>query len=615
MITRSALTRWHAAEGRRPVALATAAVLATALLTAGSASATQPATSKRIPQLSAAQPGSLEKCTELASFEFGATTIATAEIIPAGALTNAGTAVGEHCLVQGQMNERTSPVDGQRYAIGFEMRLPTDWSGRYLYQANGGTDGRVAPAVGAFTGGQLENGLQLGFAVMSSDAGHNEAQNPLFGLDPQARLDYGYQAVGTLTPMAKELIAAAYGRGPDRSYIAGGSNGGRHAMVASSRYTQEYDGYLAIAPGLDLPQAAVAQLWGAQQWASVATATPVTGPADLETAFPVAERQLVSAAIVAACDGLDRLEDGMVQDIEGCRNTFSIDRDVPTCAAIRDGTCLTGAQKTVIAAVFDGARNSAGDELYSSFPFDPGIVSPGWASWKFTSSIDRNRDPVAVGFIFSVPPADVSMLNDTLGYALNYDVDAQADRIYETNGVYTESAMSFMNPPNPTRLDTLRGRGGKMIVVHGAADGVFSPDNTAAWYRSLDRRYKNKAEEFVRYFEVPGMGHVRGGPATDQFDGLTALVDWVEGGKAPERLTATARGAGNPGGVNPEVPANWSPDRSRPLCVYPLIAQYRKGDPEDAGSFACKRSSRSEGHGHGDGHGHGNGHGRGGGHR
>ena len=224
-----------------------------------------------MPQLTPAQPGTLKECTKLLSFDYPDTVITSAELVPEGELTNAGQPVGEHCLVQGKMNERVSPVDGQTYAIGFEMRLPVNWSGRFLYQANGGIDGNIAPALGSITGGQLQNGLQMGFAVLSSDAGHSMEQNPLFGLDPQARLDYGYQAVGTLTPMAKSLIKEAYGRGPDRSYIAGTSNGGRHTMVAAARYADQYDGFLAVAPGFNLPKAAVAQLWGAQQWAKVAT--------------------------------------------------------------------------------------------------------------------------------------------------------------------------------------------------------------------------------------------------------------------------------------------------------------------------------------------------------
>ncbi|MFP3570920.1 tannase/feruloyl esterase family alpha/beta hydrolase, partial [Paraburkholderia sp. SIMBA_030] len=81
----------------------------------------------------------------------------------------------------------------------------------------------------------LNDALNMGFAVISSDAGHSSSQNPLFGLDPQARIDYGYNAVATLTAMAKQVIKTAYGKAPDRSYFGGCSNGGRHAMVAAAR--------------------------------------------------------------------------------------------------------------------------------------------------------------------------------------------------------------------------------------------------------------------------------------------------------------------------------------------------------------------------------------------
>lgn len=539
-----------------------------------------------IPQLAAAQGASLSACTALTtSFTHASTALTAASVVTSGTLTNAGQPVGEHCLVTGKMNQRTSSVDGQAYAIGWEMRLPKDWNGRFLYQGNGGTDGVVSQASGGFSGGgPLQNALQQGFAVISSDAGHSSAQNPLFGLDPQARLDYGYQAVGTLTPMAKALIKAAYGKGPDRSYIGGTSNGGRHTMVAAARYTAEYDGYLAISPGFNLPKAAVAQLYGAQQWAKVAT-----DPANLETALPQTERRMIANAILAKCDALDGVADGLVNDVAACRGAFDLARDVPTCSGTRDGTCLTAAQKTSLGNVFIGARNSKGEALYSRWPYDAGIVQTGWADWKFRNSVGAARDPVAVGFIFSSPPADKAILQNTLGYALNFNFDTDAPLIFATTSVYTESAMSFMTPPNPTNLDTLRGRGAKMIVVHGLSDGVFSPDDTAAWYDQLNTRYNGSAGDAVRFFLVPGMGHSRGGPATDQFDGLTALVNWVEKGQAPDRIVASARGAGNAGGVNADVPADWAANRTRPLCPYPLVARYKSGDKEQASSFACER--------------------------
>jgi feruloyl esterase len=538
-----------------------------------------------------ARPGVLRACESLTAFSFAQTDVTLVRRVPAGELTNAGRPVGEHCLVQGRMKERTSPVDGQTYAIGFEMRLPVAWAGRFLYQANGGMDGSVAPAVGSFSGGQLRNGLQQGFAILSSDAGHTGAQNPLFGLDPQARLDYGYQAVGALTPMGKALVKAAYGRGADTSYFAGGSNGGRHTMVAAARYADEYDGFLAIAPGFNLPQAAVAQVWGAQQWNTVATT-----PGDLQTAFTAAERRTVADAILKRCDGLDRLVDGMVQDSAACQRAFDVTRHVPTCAGERDGTCLTREQKNVIRTVFAGAKTSSGKRIYASFPYDAGIANGDWAVWELTLS--ALLDPMAVGFVFSSPPESPAILGDIGQYAMSMDIDAKARDVYRASGVYTESAMQFMTPPNPTRLDALRRSGGKLIVVHGASDAVFSADDTARWFDELDRAHRGRAESFARYFEVPGMGHVSGGVATDQFDGLGAIVRWVEERRAPDRIEASARGAGNPGGVNPEIPASWSADRTRPLCVYPLVASYTRGDPESADSFACRPSAGDRRGGH-----------------
>ena len=527
----------------------------------------------------------LKACTALAgSFAFEQTVLSASRLLAAGALKVGAANVGEHCQVLGKMHERVSPADGQTYAIGFEMRLPRDWNGRFFYQGNGGLDGFIPPAVGAVSGGgAITHALQQGFAVISSDAGHTVKQLPLFGLDPQARLDYGYQAVAKLTPMAKALIEAAYGRPPVRSYIGGGSNGGRHAMVAAARLAQEYDGFLAVAPGFNLPKAAVAQLYGAQQYAKVAT-----DPKNLETAFTPDERRLLASRVLAACDALDGATDGLVEDVTACRSAFSMQRDVPTCSAARDGTCLSAAQKTAIGNVFAGARNSRGEPLYARFPYEPGITYNDWADWEFKYSV-TNRDPVAVGFVFQVPPADPAIQSDLLKFALEFNLDSDAAKIYASNATYTQSAMSFMTPPNVTKLDTLRQRGARLLVMHGNADPVFSVDDTTAWYDAVRAAYGADASRFVRLFRVPGMGHTRGGPATDQFDALSALVDWVERGRAPDRIIATARGAGNPGGVNPDVPANWAPNRTRPLCPYPAVARYNgSGSVEVAESFTCR---------------------------
>ena len=543
---------------------------------------TPPATS------SEARPGTLKSCTDLASqAAFSGTVYTSVTSVAAGVLTVAGvsTPTPAHCLVQGKMNERTSSVDGRVYAIGFEMRLPVDWNGRFFYQANGGLDGSVVPATGGVGGGApTTTALHMGFAVISSDAGHSGSQIPFFGIDPQARLDYGYNAVAQLTPMAKNLVAKAYGRGADRSYFGGCSNGGRHAMVAAARSANEYDGILAGDPGFNLPKAAVAQLYGVQQYAQVTTANTPAGKPDLQTAFTQAEMDTVASAVLSKCDALDGATDGLVANVQACKAAFTLATDVPTCGGARTGSCLTATQKTVLDNVFTGARNTAGTALYSSFPYDAGINRADWRQWKFSNS--QSLDTAAVGFVFSAPPLGTSR-PPGIDFALGFSMDADAPGIFATTALYTESAMSFMTPPNPANLATLRDRGSKLMVYHGTSDAVFSSDDTTRWYDALRAANGGDASGFARFFPVPGMNHCAGGTATDQFDMLTPLVAWVEKGKAPDSVAAAARGAGA-NVVNTELPAAWSATRSRPLCRYPKVTTYVSGDVELASSFACK---------------------------
>ncbi|HEX8480229.1 MAG TPA: tannase/feruloyl esterase family alpha/beta hydrolase [Telluria sp.] len=537
---------------------------------------------QQLPQLSPAIGAAIGSCDGLAArLAYPDTAISAVNAIAAGTLSVAGKPVGAHCQVLGQMMRRVSPQDGKTYAIGFEMRLPLNWNGRFFYQANGGTDGSVATAVGPVGGGgPLDNALNRGFAVISSDAGHS-GQGPAFGIDFQARLDYGYQAVGKLTPMAKSLIQAAYGKGPDRSYIGGCSNGGRHAMVAAARYADQYDGFLAGDPGFRLPLAAIANIAGGKTYASLAT-----DKADIGTGFTQIERALVANAVLGKCDAQDGAADGLVQDTGACQKAFDIQRDVPTCSGARDGTCLSAAQKSGIAALFAGATTEAGTKIYTSFPWDAGLATTGWSSWKFGAAFDR--DAGAVGQIWSVPPEDPAGFNGQ-AFALNGSLATMLARVGATSSVYTEPALSFMLPPEPANLGKLKSRGAKMLVYHGTSDPIFSSDDTTGWYEALRSANGGDAANFARFFRIPGMNHCSGGPATDQFDALTPLVDWVEKGQAPDALAATARGAGNAGGVNGDVPRTWSAARTRPLCAYPKVARYTgSGDVEQAASFTCK---------------------------
>jgi pimeloyl-ACP methyl ester carboxylesterase len=556
---------------------AAAAALMTALAACGSDD------DGSLPRLSAASGATLSSCADLTTrISFANTTISAANAIAAGTLMVGGTPVPAHCQIVGKMNQRISAVDGNAYAIGFEMRLPNAWNGRFFYQANGGIDGSVATALGAVNGGAgPTNALNMGFAVISSDAGHLGSQGPFFGLDPQARLDYGYQAAATLTPMAKSAIKTAYGKEPDRSYFGGCSNGGRHTMVAAARQPDQYDGYLVGDPGFRLPLAAIADIAAYQAYATVAT-----NPADVSTGYTAAERTLVAGAVLAKCDALDGSADGLVHDTTACQAAFNLDRDVPTCTGARDGTCLSAAQKAVIGKRFSGVTTSAGAKIYSSWPFDAGIGSGNTAFWNFTAP--PALDSGAVGVIWQVPPEAAATFNGP-AFALTGNVDTMLAKVSATDATYTESALSFMTPPNPSSLGTLKGRGAKMMVYHGTSDPIFSSDDTTTWYESLRAANGGDASDFARFYRVPGMTHCSGGPTTDQFDMLTPLVNWVEKGEAPESVVANARGPGNAAAVNADVPASWSATRSRPLCAYPKVTRYKgSGSIESADSFSCQ---------------------------
>lgn len=504
--------------------------------------------------------------------------VSAVEVAASGALP-------AHCQLTGSLNPRTG-IDGKPYAIGFELRtpLPEAWNGKFFFQGGGGTNGVIVPATGHLLNAPTGTALERGYAVASTDGGHATGQSDAtFGLDPQARSDYGYHAVGQVTLTAKKILQARYGQGPTRSYLVGCSNGGRDAMVAASRFADQFDGYVAANPGFNLPKANIAQHWDTQQFMSAAGAGQL--PKD---AFPPSVMALVAQRILARCDALDGVTDGMVHDRTGCQAAFSLARDVPVCPGAPEAGCLTVAQKTALQNVFDGARDSAQRSLYASWPLDPGVAGQNWRFWK----LDAGFAPLpfntligagAGGYIFSTPPDAPDLSDGGLGYQLGLSMDDAEAKITRQAPPFTESAMEFMTPPNPTQLTALKARG-KLIVVHGTADPVFSAHDTIAWYEALQAADADAAR-YARVFLVPGMNHCAGGPATDRFDMLAALEDWVERGHAPDAVRATVNAA------DPDVvAAGWPATRSRPLCAYPAQAMLKPGatDTEDAASFECR---------------------------
>lgn len=512
--------------------------------------------------LAHAQEDTADACRALAGLATANLHIETAELTPAGPMKSAfgppGASVAtlpEHCLVRGMLDRRTG-VGDRSYGIGFELRLPTKWNGRFLFQGGGGLDGAVNPAVGMTSAG--EPALARGFAVVSTDAGH-QGPDASFASDQQARLDYAYQALGKVTAEAKAIIARFYGQGPKWSYFMGCSNGGRQGMMAAERYPLDFDGIIAGDPGFRLSRAAVGELWDTVQLTRIAP-RDAQGRPIVSQALTQADLNLLAQGVLDACDALDGLKDGMINDVRACR----FEPKVLTCKAGATTGCLSPAKVSTIEKIFAGAHDSKGRRIYASWPYDAGVGDMGWRIWKMGSApsgaangINQTMGLDALRRYFATPP-DPSISPDT------FDFDRAAELTAQTGAI---------NDPTSTFLTSFVAHGGRLLIYQGVSDPVFSAADIMSWYDQLARD-AGPPQSWARLFLVPGMNHCQGGPATDRFDALAALQAWVEDGKAPDRLAAT--GAAFPG-------------QSRPLCPYPQVARYKGGDTKSEGSFACSR--------------------------
>jgi feruloyl esterase len=474
-------------------------------------------------------------------------------------------ALPAHCLVEGMISPRPG-LDGAGTGIGFQLRLPQPWNGRFLFQGGGGMDGVVSDAVGAIpiSGATALPALDRGYAVVSTDSGHQgkDSSDAAFGTDQQARLDYAYAAIGPVTDTAKAMIAAYYGHAPDHSYYMGCSNGGRTALMAVQRFPDSFDGVVAGDPGFRLSRAAIAQAWDVNAL-NRAAPRDADGQPILAAALTPADLRVVTEAVLSQCDALDGLADGSVDAPSACH----FDPGMLLCKAGQSAACLPQAKLDALRAVFGGAHDSKGHTLYSDWPWDAGLSAPGWRAWKLGTAPNgqanaRNATltPGSLGLYFMTPPVPGLKLADV-------DFDRAAEQTAQTAAI---------NDPVATLVSSYVAHGGKLIVFQGNSDPVFSANDLAAYWRTLaaDNGGAAALAGWARLFTVPGMTHCGGGPALDDFDPLAAIETWVESGRAPDALLA--RGAAFPG-------------RTRKLCPFPTEPHYDGvGDTQDPASFACQ---------------------------
>ncbi len=521
-----------------------------------------------------AADGARTKCGDLVRLQMENATISDAVDVPAGKPLSVGggfgpavqvTSLPAHCLVHGEVNHHKG-ADGKDYGDKFELRMPENWQGRLLYMGGGGLDGVLNPAIalqGPVTTPDSKSALGMGYAVVSSDGGHQDAARGFgdgaFGSDPEARADYNYLSTKRVSDVARKVIAGFYGSPIKYSYFQGCSNGGREGLMEAERYPESFDGIIAGAPAFNLTHAAIAEAWNTVELASIAP-KKADGTPDLAQSLTEPDLKLLVSAVLDKCDALDGLKDGLIFNPGACR----FDPSVLTCSAGQSSGCLPAEKVRVIEAIFKGPHDSSGKAIYSTWPYDSGDSAEGWRVWMTGfGPVPSINVMIFPSFFNGLALAGVPPRIDI--FKFNFDTDAA--RI--------DKAANEINATS-TDWTAFRKRKGRLLLYTGMSDPVFSGHDLIRYYQQIeqDNGGERETQAFARLFLVPGMNHCSGGPGLDDFDTLDAMQSWVEEGKAPETMLSKGRAF---------------PGRTRPLCAYPKITKYDgKGNPEDAASFSCQ---------------------------
>jgi len=441
--------------------------------------------------------------------------------------------------------------------VAFEVNLPARWNGRFYMIGNGGHAGEGFDDAGRT--GQRAVALQHGFAFAMTNTGHDARKEPGASFvmsNPQKAIDYAYRAVHVTTVAAKDIAKAYYARPVDRSYWNSCSNGGRQGLIEAQRFPDDFDGIVANAPWVAQTNFTIGAMWNQR--------------ALTETPLSPEKMALVASRVMATCDAGDGLADGLIDDPRACK--FDPVRDVPACAAGTDGAdCLTAAQASVLKKVYEGpTRNGApffpGFMLGSEavVPGPGGVAASGWMNLI----VPRQAD---------VKPADFNLAENTMRY-LVFD-PPQPDYDFRTFDFDKDPPLldrwgKLANADNPD-LSAFRKRGGKLLMTYGWADTILQPMMGVNYYERALAANGPDTTNFFRLFMLPGMAHCGGGIGPDRHDPMTAIIDWVERGKAPDTLLASKVTGGQV-------------VRTRPLCVYPQVARHTgTGSIEDAANFRC----------------------------
>jgi pimeloyl-ACP methyl ester carboxylesterase len=475
------------------------------------------------------------------------------------------TTIGEYCKVLGVIH----PVDTSAFDIRFQVNLPTMWNTKSLMFGGGGYNGSIPPTTGNVYLGPVAKPVPLGqgYVTFGSDSGHQAnaagSRDGSFGVSEEAINNFDGDALKKTHDVALHLVMKRYGRTPAQSYFIGESMGGREALIVIQRWPEDFDGAISIYPAWNV---ATLEL----QFGRLSRAFAQPGAYPNEN-----KKKLLYDSVIAACDGLDGVQDGLVSNVDACLFNPAAIR----CAGGADtgDTCLSDAQIAAYdayntAITFNYALGS-GETRYPGFNVYAGADTRGFLNLGTTPPVNSPSNPSVL-----TQPFWGAFFEQWVRFFVTRDPGYNALTFDPQNpGVYQQrvSFLTTIQQANGTDLSAFQNKGGKLLLVHGKSDALVSPRATLDYYKRLVATMTaEKVSSFARYYEVPGQGHVTGAFAT-AWDSVKALEDWVERGVAPTAQVVADRNASTNG-------------RTRPLCEYPAWPKYNgTGDVNAAASFTC----------------------------
>jgi feruloyl esterase len=478
-------------------------------------------------------------CEGLMSLKLPSVTITSAKVEPAPSLPGTkiategsprAVAIREACRVAATLRPSSDSE------IKMEVWMPTsDWNGRYQAVGNGAFNGNIN--VGA-----IMTAMGRGYAASSTDGGHTGGGAAWALGHPEKAIDFGWRAMHETAVASKKIIESYYGSGPKMSYFNGCSAGGRQALKAAQRFPADFNGIIAGAPGLD---------WTGRAAQAVRIAKHLEQNEAARLGQP--QRQLLHDAVVASCDLIDGVKDGVLENPKRCK----FDPGVLECKGTDGASCLTPPQVETARLIYSAAVNPKTKRAIHGLErgSELGWTDLGWTASARATGLDQFRF-----LVFGDPKWDVQKFN------------------WESDIVLAEERNDAINALDPN-LKAFISRGGKLISYHGWSDPQIAPAAATQYYDRVVEVSggRDNVHKSIRLFMAPGMGHCSGGEGPNTFDMLTALERWVEGGIAPDQIPASI--------TRPTAML----ERSRPLCPYPQVAVYKgTGSTDDASNFVCR---------------------------